>query len=265
MIVYADLLFLINSIVVFTVIGIVSAYKYVRISPLRRIFSALTGGMLAVFIYACNFITPVKFIVYLLSIFIICNVAFGGTIRKNINNIFIFLFVIFVMQSVLVLIVSLFENDVVLTLKNNIMYFNVSPILILLCFLITYPVVCILSEFMRVNKRNRIYNVTIINNGKSIKVKALFDSGNILKEPISKKDVIILEVEFAQKILYGDEKIIEIPYCTVSGNGIIKAFMPDVIFIDDTRFLERQYIAMTHNKLSDSGEYNALIGNVGGE
>ncbi len=265
MIVYADLLFLINFVIVFIVIGIVGAYKYVKISPKRRIFAALAGGLLAVFIYVCNFIVPIKVIIYLLSVFIICKLAFGGTMRRNINNILIFMFVIFVMQSVLVLFVSFFENNIALTLKNNIMYFDVSPSLIMLCFLITYPVVCILSKFMQVNKKNRIYNLTIINNGKSVNVKALYDSGNILKEPISKKDVIILEAEFAQKLLSGDEKIIEIPYCTVSGDGIIKAFMPDVIFIDDTRFLKRQYIAITHNKLSNYGEYNALIGNVGGE
>ncbi len=265
MIVYADLLFLINFVVVFIVTGIVSAYKYVNIPPLRRIFTALIGGIFAVIIYVCNFITPVKFIIYLLSVFIICKLAFGGTIRGNINNIVIFLFVIFVIQSVLVLLVSLFKNDVVLTLKNNIMYFDVSPILILICFLFTYPVVSVLSQIMRANKKKRIYNLTIINNGKSINIKALYDSGNILKEPISQKDVIILEAQYAEKIICNEEKIIEIPYCTVSGKGIMRAFMPDVIFIDNTRFLKRQYIAITHNKLSDLGEYNALIGNVGGE
>ncbi len=265
MIVYADLLFLINFVVVFIVIGIVCAYKYVKLSLKRRMFASLMGGAFSVFIYVCNFITPVKGFIYLVSVFVICKSAFGGGIKKNINNMVVFLFVIFLIQSVLVLLVSFFENDVILTLKNNVLYFDVSPGLILLCFLITYPVVCILSEIMRVQKNNRVYNITIINNGKSVSVKALYDSGNVLKEPVSKKNVIILEAEFAQKILNGDEKMTQIPYCTVSGNGIINAFMPDVIFVDDTCFLKRQYIAITHNRLSDCGEYNALIGNIGGE
>ncbi len=262
MIIYADLLFFINFIVVYIIIGIVSAYKYAKILLRKKVLSALLGGIFAVFIYVNNFTTPVKVIIYLLSIFIICKVAYG---KKTMSYMIIFLFVIFVMQSVFILIISLFKNNIALTLRNNIMYFDISPKLILLCFLITYPVVYLISKFMQIQKKKRIYNLTIINNGKSVNVKALFDSGNLLKEPISKKDVIILEAEFATKLLTQDKKMIEIPYCTVSGSGILKAFMPDIIFIDNTRFLKQQYIAITQNRLSNSGEYNALIGNVGGD
>lgn len=91
-------------------------------------------------------------------------------------------------------------------------------------------------------KRRNTYNVTLIHKDKIIEVKALYDTGNCLIEPISKRPVSICSVDVVKKLLGGknaelesivnytdlkafaDEKVYVIPFISVGNeNGLIIA------------------------------------------
>lgn len=146
-----------------------------------------------------------------------------------------------------------------------------------------------LSEKM--NKRQHIVNVNLRHNSKETSFNALVDTGNTLKEPISDKHVIVLEFDIAKEFLpdsmkilfyeYKDndiQKIYEaitilndecinnfrvIPFKSIGNeNGILIGFMADFVQITDESnelVLNDIFIAIANFKLTSSDSFNALI------
>lgn len=102
--------------------------------------------------------------------------------------------------------------------------------------------------------KEKSVTLKIINEGNTISVKALVDSGNLLKEPISSKPVVIvgfekiknlLPREVREYIIYGDyEKISElsyknakkiriIPMQSIGKSSVITGFVPDKMIIEN--------------------------------
>lgn len=113
-----------------------------------------------------------------------------------------------------------------------------------------------------------------INNNK-INLRSLVDSGNLLREPISGKPVIIITFEKIRPILpmemlncvknndmpsenltFQSAKIRFIPTSTVGGNGLLVALIADSVTINGTE--TDTYIAID-KKQKSFGEYSAIV------
>ncbi|MBR2703942.1 MAG: sigma-E processing peptidase SpoIIGA [Clostridia bacterium] len=134
------------------------------------------------------------------------------------------------------------------------------------------------------NKKNMIADMEIFNNKKSIKIRALVDSGNLLTDPVSHDPVIIVYKEkvralFDNRILeridslIGGEYINEeneyfglraIPYTSVGKNdGIIITCRVDKIkleYQDEVNEIKNVLIGFYNEALSKNDKYSALIG-----
>ncbi len=156
--------------------------------------------------------------------------------------------------------------------------------LLLLSFLLIYPVLALV--FRRTAKRRKsggIVGITVSAGGRSVKLRALVDTGNSLTDPMTGNPVIVadpgpLQALFPKRvwdlILHGEnpvktmESLFEagerrfslIPYQAVGvPSGMLLAFRPDHVEIDG---VERKgmLIALSPNKVSDGGVYSALLG-----
>ena len=130
-----------------------------------------------------------------------------------------------------------------------------------------------------------ICDIEIIYNNKSCKIKSIIDTGNMLKDPITKDPVIIVEanelvsiipknvLDNIQKIIYGDydklnEKYISkfrvIPFTSIGKqNGILLGIKVDKVIIkyDGKRIENKNIIVGIYDKvLSKNKEYSALVG-----
>ena len=128
-------------------------------------------------------------------------------------------------------------------------------------------------KIMRVRRAKQLYSITVTYNGKNISVTALFDSGNLLKEPVTGKGVSLIEWDIARALFDVDcsaEDIVKnveglklyvVPYRTVGEKrGIIYAFCADSIEISDgNRLIVNALIGLYDGKLSEENEYNALL------
>ena len=76
--------------------------------------------------------------------------------------------------------------------------------------------------------------------------------------------MIVLEEVQAKKIVTQNQEFFKIPFTTISGSDTMDAFIADMIIIDDKHILKKQYIGMVKGTLSNTDEYCALIGNMGG-
>ena len=119
-------------------------------------------------------------------------------------------------------------------------------------------------------------------------VKAMLDTGNMLKDPITRKPVAIIDIEIAEKLLpekliknmhkilggefsTEDEKINKyisklkiVPFSSLGKeHGLIIAFKPDIVKIEyEEEIIEINniLIGISEKKLFKNFEYNGLIG-----
>jgi stage II sporulation protein GA (sporulation sigma-E factor processing peptidase) len=83
----------------------------------------------------------------------------------------------------------------------------------------------------RIKNKNNYFNVEIFHNGKKMSLVGFYDTGNNLTEPVSGFPVLILNKKEAKG--FGEINTIPIICKTISGKGVINAFCPDKITINN--------------------------------
>ena len=110
-------------------------------------------------------------------------------------------------------------------------------------------------------------------NDSTITVSALFDSGNLLKEPITGKCVSILEWEAAKELFdteiefsdienyIEDMKLWAVPFNSLGNSSdVLFAFLADEINIpEENKTIDKTFIGLYGSRLSNNEEYHALI------
>ena len=113
------------------------------------------------------------------------------------------------------------------------------------------------------NRQEHIYDAEVFRKGKSSRVKALYDTGNRLREPYQKRPVNIIEYDAVKELLTGDQKIFLIPYRTVNGGGkMFTGLTFDRMRISKgrkTEIYEHPVIALAKEKLSSDDSYQMIL------
>ena len=113
------------------------------------------------------------------------------------------------------------------------------------------------------NSREHIYETEIFYQGNSRRLKALYDTGNRLREPYQKRPVNIIEYGKVKDLLTGDEKTFLIPYQTVSGGGNLFTGMTfDRMTVSKgkkTEIYEHPVMALAKEKLSSDDSYQMIL------
>ncbi len=137
----------------------------------------------------------------------------------------------------------------------------------------------------KINKNNLFCSISIEFDNNIAKVRALIDTGNLLKEPITGEYVVVVEKDALSKtippnILENIELILKGSYDTDLGqyssrlrvipftslgkeNGILLGIKPDKILIElenETINVDNAICGIYCKKLTKNGLYNALIG-----
>ena len=140
----------------------------------------------------------------------------------------------------------------------------------------------------RLRKNDMFCKIEIFLKEKHIKINAMIDTGNMLKDPITKEPVIVVEksilyelipykiLDNLDEIIGGDSKLDEndiieyvskfrvIPFSSLGReNGILLGFKPNkvITYIDSNKEeLNNVIIGIYNKKLSKKDKYNALIG-----
>jgi len=175
-------------------------------------------------------------------------------------------------------------------LMKNGVYIGTYPIkVVLIGGIIGFAILVIAFKVMKgkINRSNMYCEVKINLFEKSKKVKAVIDTGNFLKDPITGVPVIVVEKEVVRDFVNNDiidnlDKIISgqidektnmleyaskvrlIPFSSLGKkNGLLLGINVDSIeieFEDITRKIEKVIIGIYNDTLSSTKKYNALIG-----
>lgn len=269
---------------------------YVIIKPktkhpqIRIILSSLIGSVYAVIVYL-NILSIysnifAKIILSVVMVYVAFNAKNAKTLLKQI---LIFYLVSFIFGGCTFALIYFIKPENV-KMKNGV-FVGVYPLKVgLIAGAIAFVTTQIAFKInkSKLNNKNTFFNIQLYYKNQSITVKALLDSGNMLKDPISQAPVIIVEreslseiipekvLDYIGNIIGGDEtenkqdiqeylsKIRMVPFMSLGKeNGMLVGIRLDKIKIEteDIDIQKENIIAgIYEKKFTKDNKYNALIG-----
>ncbi len=271
MIIYVDVLFIINLYVTYFELLAVSAFTHRRIKTARMIFAASLGGAAAFTIFLPQDNVPLTAAIKLFSCVLVTLAAFGfKNLKAFLKDILWVLSVNFIFAGVM-LGISLFAAPLKMIYSNGAVYFNIDFLTLVLCTAAAYFLIRAVRYLLDKNGRaDGSYKVFIEKNGRSVTLDALSDTGNGLVDWFSGLPVIICRKNACENISpceISDEKLPEyvngvriLPFNTVSSGGFVYAFKADNIVISDIKsckeYRVNALIGISPNSLQ---EYDAIF------
>lgn len=257
MVIYVDVLFIINFFITFFLLQLTAKLSKNEDKLWRIILGSLLGGVYSLVILADDLQFFLSIIGKLAAGALIVLVSFKLRGFKNyIKEVFIFFFANLMFVGIMIGTWMIFKPKGVV-INNSTVYFNISAKLLLFSALFAYLLSIIIIRIYN-NKiaKKELYQAVISKNNKEYKFFAFADSGNNLKEPFSNYPVIIAD----KKLFDGIETERLIPYSTIGGEGVLNAFKPDKAVIITGRGqteLSNVYVALNDNLRK--GEYGGIL------
>lgn len=271
MVVYADILIFLNTVINYFLIVLTSKFGNNYTKTIRHALGAFVGA-----IFALNIFLPYQNILIEILIKIICSlvtiiIAFGFVnSKKYMRNVIIFFSISFIYAGAMLGVWTVFKPKGMI-IKNSVVYFNISPTLLIFFSFIFYIIIVVLRKiFSYKTSDNRLCDIKIkcINN--TLETTALIDSGHNLKDFISDKEIIFLSKN-KSKILFGDLKLEtlnenlkkryrSIPCQTVTDIALLTGFRCDNIFIyynNKTYTIKSPIVVITET--INHNDYSAII------
>lgn len=255
MVVYVDVLFVVNFFITYLLLLLTKLFIKDNPKTVRMLAGAFTGGVYSLVILADELsflITAIgKIAVSALIIFI----AFGfKRVVIFAKTLGIFYFSNMLLLGVILAVWLIFKPDGI-AIHNDVVYFDIPAKTLLISALVAYLIsLAGVKIYNRTIGKNEIYSLTIFKNDKEVHLYAFADTGNKLKEPFSDYPVIVID---ESKISFETERII--PFHSVGGEGMLRAFKPDKVIISNSRGCyetDRVYIALSS---VDSKDFSAIL------
>lgn len=291
MVIYIDVVFLINMFMNFIILWATSFVLQKKIKFWKMLFGAFIGNLALIEMLLPEKMNYLGKIIKFLLPFAVVMTSFNPRSKLEFFRLLIvFIFMSFLTGAITLAFYYLFNLDYVFNypIINNI------SIKWWLLLLTTIFIVLFLKEIWpnflkKVNKEDMILDIQYTLNNRSGKAKALLDTGHELKEPIDGFPVVIIELEKIREILERkDFDIIKkfyinpdynslvnnisddikkrlriIPYKTIGNtNGILLGIKIDFLKIyckGKTSILENVILGLFEGALSSDGSYRALI------
>ena len=264
--IYVDVLLVTNYVVNVLLLSCHAKFTGRRIKRHRMVLAALVGaaGALTIFLPYMGFAAEV-FYRFAISAFIVCTAVSWRGVKAFLGDWLIFFLASFLFAGIM-LALWMFRRPAGMIYSNGIVYFDVSPIALLVGMAAAY---LITGVFWRLTRTGRLstqsYRMTIHYDSKVAQLDAFLDSGNSLYEPFDNSPVIVckfsairslFEDEIAYALDKGDfEKVTKlgmklrfVPYKVIRGRGVLPAFRADEIMLEaigKNLSVEDAYIALS--------------------
>ncbi|MCQ4022642.1 MULTISPECIES: sigma-E processing peptidase SpoIIGA [unclassified Ruminococcus] len=266
-VIYIDVLICLNLIINYFILVSVGRMLSRNVRQLRLIFGALFGAFCSLIILLPPMNSVISFAVKLIVSLLICLISFKyGGIKSLLKNTAAFFMISFLFCGVMIALWFTFTPKG-MVINNSTVYFNISPLLLIVSSLVTYSVVRLVCRITGRKKPQELYyTVKILRSGNEAILKGKLDTGCSLVEPFSGSPVIVCEKEKIKSIIPENileyekclaccakpEKIRLIPYSTIKGNGLLPSFKPDRVFIGESLCLNEIFIAVSSRGITES-------------
>lgn len=279
MVIYLDVLILINLYVTYFQILAVLVFTHRKTVWYRKLSAAGIGAVasLSIFIPQEMVLTLTLLKIFLCAL--IAFVAFGYTGFRAYAVSVLFLMLVSFVFSGLMLCVWLFAAPMKMLFINGTVYFGVDTMTIILSTCAAYGVVRIIRYILDKNgKTDGKYTVIIKNNGRECRLSALADSGNGMVDCFSGLPVIVCRRDMCADVSPPAIEMIEnnsdisdigtqmikgvriMPFSTVGKGGLICMFKAESVVIDDETNEEKYPVnALIGIVIGGRQEYEAIF------
>ncbi len=283
---YLDIIFLENIFMNSIILLATGVILKDEIKIIRTFISSTIGSIYAIIIYTSNMAIYSNFFLKLLLSFVIVYIAFKPpNVKSFLKHLIIFYLTSFTFGGVaFALLYFVSPKDILFQDGVLIGTYPIKMILaggILGFIIITISFKNIKSKMTR---RDMYCNVKICDKEKSTQITAIIDTGNFLKDPISKMPVVVIEknklfdifpsniLENISKIINGNDidlgqyssRIRAIPFKSLGKeNGLLLGIKMDEIqleYQDINCKVHNVIIGIYNGVLSRTGKYSGLVG-----
>ncbi len=273
--IYIDVLLCVNLVINYLLLSAVGFYTQTKITVLRLLLGAGVGAIcsLTILLPKLSFLPDSALKLAVGAATVIS--AYGLKPRKTLVRLYaVFLTATFFFCGIMIALWYLFTpKDLII--KNSVIYLNISPVKLILCSLICYILFKLIHRLAgKINTKDTVCILTVKQDHSAVRVKALIDTGNSLKEPFSQSPVIIIprsiavpvtpkaieDYECVTTLKYRESinNVRFVPFTSVGGKGIMPCFTASEILINDRPCDISAYIALCDDEYI-SGDYQAIV------
>ncbi len=291
MTIYIDVLFLENLILNSIILYATAIISKIKIKHWKIIISSIMGSVYVVIYYIFRIDLYINIISKVFISILMNYIAFSPkSFKLLLKDVLLFYLVSFVFGGAALGMIYIVNSNNI-NIKDGVILENYTLKTIFIGVVLAF-LISILSFKMvkhKIGKKDMFCSIIIKLNKKKVKIRAMIDTGNLLKEPISNIPVIVVEksvlfdiipkeiLENIDNVLGGDlsgipevikqeylAKLKVIPFSSLGKqNGMllgIKADEVEVIEDDEIKRVDKVIIGIYNKVLSKRGDYKALLG-----
>ena len=275
MVVYADVLLIVNLFVNYALLLCSSMIMKKHTQRLRILLGAAIGAFYGFVVFLPELPSLAEFALRFAATVLIVLGAFGyKNFPSFLRSFFTFFAVSFAFGGIM-LVLWVTVAPIGMIYNNGAVYFDIDLAVLAISTVVSFAVVSLIAHFTaRRAPKDSIALVKISYKGKEVKLTALIDTGNSLCETFSGYPVALGEAESLEKIMPdavrsfidGDDvssspEMRLVMHKTVSGTGVLPVFRPDYIEVKSVSHrikTSEVYVAVTKNTLA-RGEYEMIL------
>lgn len=291
MTIYVDVVLIENLLMNYIILFATGVILKVNIKHMRLVLASLIGAIYTIIAYMSAFKIysniGLKFVLSVIMIYIAFN---PKSVKKLFKFTLIFYLTSFVFGGVAFALIYIVKPQDIL--RNNGLILNSDSLKVIFISAIIAFVIIIIGFKVVKNKisaKDMYCHINIKLNHKEIETKAMIDTGNFLKEPITNTPVIVVEhtllydcipkeiLNHLENILGGDfseipknikeeymPKLKVIPFSSLGKqNGMLLGIKAEEVVIkteEENKTKENVIIGIYNKSLTKRGEYRALLG-----
>lgn len=285
MTVYLDIILLENICMNYIILLATGIINKCKISHFRIMISSLLGAIYAIITYL-NIFEAYSNLIFkmILSIVMIYIAYLAKNVKKLFKELIIFYLTSFAFGGISFALLYMINPSQV-KVKNGVFVGTYPLKVVLLGGIVGFLTIIIAFKSYkgRMNKKDIYYDIKIKLGDKEVETKAIIDTGNFLKEPITGFPVVVVErslmysiipkciLNNIDEILSGNldkmseheeyiSRIRVIPYSSLGNkNGMLLGIKADQIIIEN-KIVNNIILGIYKESLTKIGEYRALVG-----
>ena len=291
MTIYIDIVLIENLIMNYIILFTTAVVLKIKVNHIRLILASLLGAGYSIIAYMGIIKVYSSIILKIILSVLIIYIAFNPqNIKKMCKDLLLFYLVSFVFGGAAFALIYIIKPQNIL-MKNGLFLGTYTLKTVMLGAVVAFCI--IIGTFAiiknKISKKDMFCEIEILINQKKIKTKAMIDTGNMLKEPITNVPVIVVEhillyscmpkeiLNNLKEVMGGDfknipcdiqEKYISklklIPFSSLGKqNGMLIGIRPEYVKVitDEQEKINKNVIIGIYEKsLTKKGEYQALIG-----
>lgn len=291
MTIYIDVVLIENLVMNYIILLATGLIMKTKIKHIRLILSGLIGAIYTLITYVITIEMYSNFFFKLLLSVLMVYIAYNPQNMKRMwKQLLVFYLTSFVFGGAAFALIYVIKPQDIL-MKNG-LFLGTYPLkTVVLSAIISFVIIIITFKIVKskISKKDILKDIRINIDNQQINIKAMLDTGNMLKDPITGNSVVVVEktalyqilpkdfLDNTERILGGDiekvsdevkEKYISrikfIPFSSLGRqNGMLVGIKPTFVEIEDeqnTLKKEKVIVGIYDKSLTKDGKYQALIG-----